>query len=90
MILTVVGAVILGVLAGACLDELLRGPEARSRRVLIAGMVGAIGGLAIRSTMDDRTWLLEVLTALLGALLVAGATRIGISSALAGRPSASD
>lgn len=85
MILTVVGAVILGVLAGACSDELLRGRDARSRSVLMAGFVGAIGGLAIRSMMADRAWLLEILTALLGALIVAGATRIGISSTLAGR-----
>jgi hypothetical protein len=88
MITMFVGVAVLGALAGASSDELLRGRDPRSRRVLAAGIVGAIGGLAIQSRMSDHTWLLEVMAALLGALMVASVTRVRISSTLASSASA--
>jgi uncharacterized membrane protein YeaQ/YmgE (transglycosylase-associated protein family) len=49
---------------------------------MVAGIVGAIGGLPIGGRMSDDSWLLDVLAALLGALVLAFATRIRISSTL--------
>lgn len=80
MIVAFVVACVAGVLAGMTCDELVRGGDPRSRRVLVAGIVGAIGGLAVRGTMDDHSLLLEVLTAVVGVLLLAFATRVRISS----------
>ena len=80
MITTLVGTCVVGLLAGVSSDELLRGQDPRSRRVLVAGILGAIAGLAIRRGMSDDGWLVEVLAALFGALVAAFAMRIRISS----------
>jgi uncharacterized membrane protein YeaQ/YmgE (transglycosylase-associated protein family) len=87
MIMSVVAACVTGVLVGVSSDELLRGRDPRSRRVMVAGIVGALVALAIRRSMGGDSWLLEVLTVLFGALVVAFATRVRISSTLARGPS---
>ncbi len=82
MILSVVIALVVGIVAGAGTDELLRGRDVRSRRVIAAGVAGAIAGLIVRRAMSDDNALIDALAALLGAGLVAFATRVRMSATL--------
>lgn len=83
MIIAFVIASVVGVAAGVSCDELLRGRDSRSSWVTIAGVVGAMGGFAIRRIAGGDDLLLEMLTSLVGALLLAFATRARISADLA-------
>ena len=83
MMLAVIVSAIIGLIAGAIADELLRCGDPRSRRVVFSGVVGAIAGIIARAAIGGEGLMIEVLTALLGALLLAFATRVRISAAAA-------
>lgn len=83
MIVAFVVACVVGLLGGVASDELLRGHDPSSKFVIAAGILGAIGALVVRRTVGGEGLLLEVLTVLIGALLLAFVTRARISSALA-------
>ena len=82
MIITPMGSVIIGVAAGAAMDELLRGRDRRSTRVIIAGLAGAIGGLLIRRASGGDDALIDAFAALFGAGVLAFVLRARISAAI--------
>jgi uncharacterized membrane protein YeaQ/YmgE (transglycosylase-associated protein family) len=83
MILSLISALSVGVIGGVGADELLRGRDPRSSRVIVAGVVGAIAGLIVHRASGGGGTLLSVLAALLGACLTAFATRVRVSAAIA-------
>ena len=83
MIIALAVVVLIGVLAGAGADELLRGRDPRSARVIVAGLVGAIVGLVVRRETGSDGVLIGALSGLFGALLVAFIVRIRLSTAIA-------
>ncbi len=54
--------------------------------MIAAGVAGAIAGLIVRRAMGDEGALIDALVALLGAGLVAFATRVHMSAALERQP----
>jgi uncharacterized membrane protein YeaQ/YmgE (transglycosylase-associated protein family) len=82
MILSLTAVLVGGIVAGAGIDELLRGRDPRSRRVMVGGIIGAIAGLIVGRAIGNDGALLDVLAAFLGAALVAFATRVRTSAAL--------
>jgi hypothetical protein len=83
MILSLVVVAVIGIIAGATADELLRGRDSRSARVVSFGVAGALAGLIVRGAIGGEGLMIEALTALLGALLLAFAARVRISAAAA-------
>lgn len=83
MIVSLIIGIIIGAAGAAVLDALLRGRDPRSFSVLVAGIVGAIAGVAMRRSVGNEGLLVEALTALLGALLLALAARVRISATIA-------
>lgn len=78
-----IAAVALGIAVGLVADELLRGRDPRSRYVVVAGIVGALGGLIARRVVGPETVLLDALSALTGALLLAFLARVRMSATIA-------
>jgi hypothetical protein len=84
MLLTLIGALSIGVVVGAAVDELLRVGDTRSRRVIGASLVGAVAGLVVvRRAIGGDDALVGALAAVLGAALLAFALRVRISAAIA-------
>jgi uncharacterized membrane protein YeaQ/YmgE (transglycosylase-associated protein family) len=83
MILTLVFALVAGVIGGAGTDELLRGRDPRSSLVIVAGLVGAAVGLIVRHAIGEDGVLVGTLTALVGGVLLAFVVRVRLSVAIA-------
>jgi hypothetical protein len=83
MILIFMAALVLGAAGGGGVDELLRGRDPRSIRVIIGGVVGAFAGLTLhRWAAVDGGVLLDALWMFVGATALACATRMRISAAI--------
>ena len=83
MIVVLIVALIIGAIFGAVSDELLRGGDPRSTRVIVAGIAGAIVGLVARRASGGDGVLIEALTALVGALALAFVMRVRVSAVIA-------
>ena len=83
MILMLISTVAIGVIAGAAADEVLRGRDPRSRRVMAAGFAGAVAGVVLWRAFGSADVLMDGLMALLGAALLAFAVRVRTSAAIA-------
>jgi len=83
MMLSLVVVIVAGIGVAAGTDELLRGRDPRSRRVIVAGIIGAIAAVIARRAMGVDGALVDALTAFFGAGLLAFATRAHTSAALA-------
>ena len=82
MMLSLVVTIVAGIGAAAGIDELLRGRDPRSRRVIVAGIVGAIAAVTVRRAMGVDGALVDALSAFFGAGLLAFATRARTSATL--------
>lgn len=81
MFVLLIAALAVGIVAGAGADALLRGRDARSTAVLVAGVVGAIVGLFVRRVVGVQgEVLLPLLVALVGGILAAFVVRVRISA----------
>lgn len=89
MIFMLIVALVIGVLGGAAADELLRGRDPRSQRVVIAGAIGAFAGLLVRrvagAPVGGGDMVVSALMTFLGAALLAFVTRVRLSAAIARR-----
>lgn len=85
IIATILGALV-GVLAGLGIDGLMRGLHSRSSMVIAWSLTGALAGVAGRYLVGPRSFLIVVLTALVGAMAFAFASRARISSSLDRQP----
>jgi uncharacterized membrane protein YeaQ/YmgE (transglycosylase-associated protein family) len=83
MILAAVIMVAAGLLTGIISDELLRGRDPRATRVVVAGLVGAIVGLALRRASGNDGLVIGALSAVVGALVLAFIVRARLSATAA-------
>ena len=82
MIVSLIVGALIGAVAGASLDSLVRGRDPSSRTVVAAGIAGALAAVMIRRAISDEGMLVEALAALAGALLIAFATRARLSGVI--------
>ncbi len=81
MIILIIAVVAIGCLAGAGADALLRGSDPSSLAIVLAGLVGAVVGFPIRTAFQPNSGgLVQLLTALLRAMLAAFGVRVRISA----------
>ena len=83
MILALVIMVVVGLLTGIISDEILRGRDPRASRVVVAGLVGSVAGLALRRVAGSDGLVIGMLSAWVGALLLAFIVRVRLSAAVA-------
>ena len=74
--------VVVGILCGTMTDELLRGRDPRSTRVILWGLFGGLLGTALRRLGDQQGLTLIGLSGAVAALLMAFGSRARVSARL--------